>query len=143
MTIVDMIRRKSRTAGSEDFLPEAELEVLAVLHERGEAEASTIRELLDPFRPLSHSSVVTLLRRLEDRGLVSRRPANAGRAFIYFPTKKAAATQQGIVERMLQRIFRDRPVSLVASLFEVRKPDAKEIAQLRSLLDAMAKKGKR
>jgi BlaI family penicillinase repressor len=137
-----MIRRKSRTADSEDFLPEAELEVLAVLHEKGEAEATAIREALEAFRPLSHSSVVTLLRRLEDRGLVDRRPADRGRAFVYFPTKKASRTQRGIVERMLQRIFRDRPVSLVASLFEVRKPDAKEIAQLRSLLDVMAKKEK-
>ena len=118
--------------------------MLAVLFDAEEATARTVREQLAKKRPMAHGSVVTLLRRLEDRGLVRRRPAETGRAFVYFPTKKAFHTQLGIVERMLRRIFRDRPVSLVASLFEVRKPDAKEIAQLRSLLDTMAKeKGNR
>ncbi|HEU4520573.1 MAG TPA: BlaI/MecI/CopY family transcriptional regulator [Thermoanaerobaculia bacterium] len=139
-----MIRRKSRTTGSDDFLPEAELEVLAVLHEQGEAEAAAIRDALAPYRRLTHASVATLLRRLEDRGLVTRRKADSGRAFVYSATRKAAGTQRGIIERMLQRIFRDRPVSLVASLFEVRTPDENEIAELRSLLDSMepGKKGK-
>ena len=140
-----MIRRRSRTNDSEDFLPEAELEVLAVLQEHGEAEATLIRETLKPYRPLSHASVATLLRRLEDRGLVERRKGETGRAFIYSPTRKAATTSRGLVERMLQRIFRDRPVSLVASLFEVRTPDESEIAELRGLLDAIGKgkKGRR
>src|SRR5688572_19565523 len=109
-----MIRRKSRTNDSENFLPEAELEVLAVLQERGEAEATAIRETLKPYRPLSHASAVTLLRRLEERELVQRRKGATGRAFIYSPTRSAATASRGLVERMLQRIFRDRPVSLVA-----------------------------
>lgn len=138
-----MIRRSSRQSGSDDVPPEAELEVLAVLHETGQAEATHIREALSPYRNLTHASVATLLRRLEDRGLVTRRRADSGRAFIYSPTRKASGTHRGVIARMLERVFRDRPVSLVASLFEVRKPDEKEIEELRSLLDSIEEKGKR
>ena len=135
-----MIRRKSRQSGSDDFLPEAELEVLAVLHETGEREASAIRDALARYRNLTHASVATLLRRLEERGLVSRRKGDSGKAFLYSATRKASGTQRGVIERTLERVFRGRPVSLVASLFEVRTPDEKEIEELRSLLDTIEKK---
>jgi predicted transcriptional regulator len=131
----------SRKSG--DFVPEAELEVLAALDEHGEADAMTLRASLAPYRPLSHASVVTLLRRLEARGLVDRRKADSGKAFVYFPTREARETFREILDRMLTRIFRDRPVSLVASLFDVRKPSAKEIDELRSLLDDIQRKKKR
>ncbi|MGZ5444726.1 MAG: BlaI/MecI/CopY family transcriptional regulator [Thermoanaerobaculia bacterium] len=140
------MRRKSRSPESDpsgDFVPEAELEVLAALHEHGEADAVTLRASLAPYRPLGHASVVTLLRRLEARGLVDRRKADSGKAFVYFPTHEARETYRGILDRMLRRIFRDRPVSLVASLFDARKPSAKEIDELRSLLDEVARKRKR
>ena len=124
-------------------MPETELEVLAALHEHGEADAMTLRASLEPYRPLSHASVVTLLRRLEARGLVDRRKADSGKAFVYFATREARETYRGILDRILRRIFLDRPVSLVASLFDVRKPSAKEIDELRALLDDIARKKKR
>jgi BlaI family penicillinase repressor len=138
-----VIRRKSRSPeadGSGDFLPEAELEILAALHEQGEADAATLRAALAPYRPLSHASVATLLGRLESRGLVDRRKGESGKAFVYFPTGAARETYRGILDRMLTRIFRDRPVSLVASLFDVRKPSESEIEELRSLLEKISRK---
>ena len=139
-------RRKTPAAGrapSDEMAPEAELEVLAALHEHGQADAMTVRASLAAYRPLSHASVVTLLRRLEGRGLVERRKGDSGKAFIYSPTRAARETYRGILDRMLRRIFRDRPVSLVASLFDVRRPSEKEIDELRSLLDSFSKRGKR
>ena len=120
-----------------DMLPEAELEVLARLHEAGEAEASEIRRRLAPLRPLSHASVMTLLGRLRDRGLVTRRKADVGKAFVYRPTEKASATYGGVLGRLVERVFGNDPVALVSSLFGGRSPSAEEVARLEELVESL------
>ncbi|NIP78946.1 MAG: BlaI/MecI/CopY family transcriptional regulator, partial [Gemmatimonadetes bacterium] len=46
---------------------------MAVLWERGEATVVVVREALEPERELAHTTVSTLLTRLERRGVVTRR----------------------------------------------------------------------
>ena len=115
--------------------PEAELEVLAVLHELGEAGAMDIRDALEPRRKLSHASVSTLLRRLEERGLVTRRKADRGKSFLYRPAEKATATHGRVVRRLLERVFRNDSLSLVSALFNVKPPTKAEARALRKLVD--------
>ena len=98
---------------SETPLPEAELELLSCLYDAGEAEASELRRRLEKLRPLAHASVVTLLGRLQKRGLVDRRKADVGKAFVYFPTRAAESTFKGLMGRLLERVFHDDAVSMV------------------------------
>lgn len=119
----------------EPRLPDAELEVLACLWRKGSATARDVREALDHYRPMSHGSVVTLLNRLQAKGLVDREKANVGKAFLYKPTRKPEPTYRSLVKDMLQRVFGGNGVALVASLFETHPPDAAEIEQLQKLLD--------
>ena len=51
-------------------LPDAELDVMSCLWQAEVLTAREIREQLQPTRPMTHASVCTLLRRLEDKGLV-------------------------------------------------------------------------
>jgi len=135
-----MVRRKSRSPEAPPdagLLPEAELELLAFLHAHGEAAPGTVREAVRTFRPLSHSSVVTLLRRLEARGLVDRRRAPAGKAFLYRATHEAGSTYRGVLSRLVKRVFRGDRMSLVSTLFDVRKPTEAEIAELQDLVDRL------
>jgi BlaI family transcriptional regulator, penicillinase repressor len=133
-----MSRRKQRSArasGDEAPLPEAELEVLACLHRYGELEARELREHMAGYRPMAHPSMMTLLKRLEDRGLVTRRRAPTGKAFIYSATEEAAATYRGVVRRLLERVFGNDSLMLVSSLFDVKEPTRREVDELRALLD--------
>jgi predicted transcriptional regulator len=135
-----MVRRKSRSPEAPPdagLLPEAELELLAFLHTHGEADPGAVREAVRTFRPLSHSSVVTLLRRLEARGLVVRRKAPAGKAFLYRATREAGSTYRSVLARLVKRVFRGDRVSLVSTLFDVRKPTEAEIAELQDLVDRL------
>jgi len=116
-------------------LPDAELELLACLHEAGEAEASELRLALESQRPLSHASVMTLLGRLQARGLVDRRKAETGKAFIYFPTRTADPAFRGIMGRLLERVFHDDTVSMVSSLFGAKAPTPEQLDKLRQLID--------
>jgi predicted transcriptional regulator len=135
-----MVRRRSRSPAAPPdagLLPEAELELLACLHAQGEADPGTVRRAVHAFRPLSHSSVVTLLRRLEARGLVVRRKAPAGKAFLYRATGEAESTYRGVLARLVRRVFRGDRLSLVSTLFEARKPTEAEIAALKALVDRL------
>lgn len=120
-------------------IPDAEADVLSVLFDEGEATARTIRERLARKRPLAHGSVVTLLVRLEERGLVKRRKADQGKAFVYWPAKAHARTFGPAASSLLQRAFGGRPAALVASLFETKPPSTQELDELEALVDRLRK----
>jgi predicted transcriptional regulator len=121
-------------------LPEAELELLACLQRRGHATARELREDLKAHRPMAHASVLTLLGRLERRGLVTRRKGEVGKAFVYSPTKGPSATVRPLLKRLVTRVFDGNPVSMVASLFETRPPTARELDDLQHLLAELRRK---
>ena len=118
-------------------IPEAEADVLAVLFDSEEATARQVREALTKKRPMAHGTVVTLLRRLEDRGLVKRRKADQGKAFVYRPTKGHARTFGPVAASLMQRAFGGKPAALVASLFETRPPSHEEIDELEALVERL------
>ena len=136
------MRRKARSqeaSPKEQILPEAEMEVLAVLHARGEADARQVREALAAFRPMSHASVLTLLGRLEAKELVTRRKGEVGKAFVYAAAKSPKPMYRSLLRRVVRRIFSNDPAQLVASLFDARPPSADELRQIRELVEAMEK----
>ena len=137
------IRRKARSHDAqpnEQILPEAEMEVLAVLHGRGEADAREIREALEAYRPMSHASVLTLLGRLEAKELVTRRKGTVGKAFVYAPAKSPKPMYRGLVRRIVRRIFANDPARLVASLFDAKPPTRDELRQIRELVEKLEKR---
>lgn len=115
------------------------MEVMAVLHRRGEADAREIRETLESFRPMSHASVLTLLGRLEAKGLVTRRKASVGKAFVYAAASSPKPMYRGLLRRVVRRIFGNDPAHLVASLFDAKPPTRDELRQIRELVERMEK----
>jgi len=124
-------------------IPDAEADVLAALFDAEEATARTLREVLERKRPMAHGTVVTLLRRLETRGLVKRRKADQGKAFVYRPAKGHARTFGPGATSLVQRAFGGRPAALVASLFETRPPSAQDIDELEALVERLRKDKRR
>ncbi|MGE0864491.1 MAG: BlaI/MecI/CopY family transcriptional regulator [Vicinamibacterales bacterium] len=124
-------------------IPEAEADVLAALFDAQEATARSLREALGRKRPMAHGTVVTLLRRLEARGLVKRRKADQGKAFVYRPAKDHARTFGPGASSLVQRAFGGRPAALVASLFETRPPSSQELDELEQLVEQLRKDKRR
>lgn len=125
---------------TETPVPEAEQDVLASLYDLGEGSAREVREHLARRRPLAHSSVVTLLGRLEHRGLVVRRKADEGKAFVYTPTQDRDRAVGPLLAGLVRRLFRGRSTALVASLLESQPPTARELAELEALVEAWRRK---
>ena len=131
---------------TDDSLPDAELDVLSCLWKHGTLTARGVREKLHDARPMTHSAVSTLLSRLLDKNMVSRR--RAGRSFEYRAVRKAERAGRRVVSETLQKVFGGNPAAVVSSLFETRRPTREEIDQLQELLDELrseqpAKKGQK
>ena len=121
-------------------LPDAELEVLACLGRLGEASARNIREEMAAYRPMVHASVTTLLKRLEAKGLVSKRKGPTGKAFLFKPVQQPAHTYREVVGDLVQRVFGGSGIALVTSLFETNPPTLAEIDELEEILRERRKK---
>lgn len=140
-----MVRRTQRSAentSKEHILPEAELEVLATLHALGEVDAVSVLAAMKRFRPMTHASMATLLKRLEAKGLVSRRKGDVGKAFVYRATVKPNSTYRSVLRRMVERLFHGEPLAMVSALFDARPPTADEIDELRRMVNDLSEKRK-
>ena len=121
-------------------LPDAELEVLACLQQQGTATAREIREAMREYRPMAHASVLTLLTRLEAKGLVTREKGPVGKAFVYLPTERSMRTGSNVLQRILKRVFHGDGVALVASLFQGKPPTREELKRIEELLGELRAK---
>jgi predicted transcriptional regulator len=83
---------------------------------------------------MTHASVSTLLKRLEEKGLVDRQKGSVGKAFVYGPRVQPAGTRRRLLHDLLDRMFGGSGVALVSSLLESRPPTPKELEELEVLL---------
>ena len=118
--------------------PDAELEILACLWQKVEATAREIREMMDHYRPMTHGSMVTLLKRLEAKKLVTREKGPVGKAFVYRATGSAKTAHRRILGDLVERIFRGNSVAVVSSLLDANPPTPKELERLRKLVDDLS-----
>lgn len=118
-------------------LPEAELDVMSCLWAAGPQTARQLREALRDRRPMTHSSVCTLLGRLEQRGFLTREKATTGKAFVYKPTRARESTSREALSQLVDRLFSGQPLALVAALLESRPPSPEQIDELEELLSQL------
>ena len=120
-----MARRKSET------LTEVELELMDVLWNKGEATVTDIVEAL-PEERLAYSSVLTMMRILEQKGYVAHE--KEGRAFIYRPLVNRREAQQSVIGYLLRRFFDNSPEQLVVNLLEHENLGPREVKRLKKMI---------
>lgn len=123
-------------------IPAAELDVLACLWQEGQATARQIREMMKRYRPMAHGSVVTLLVRLEHKGLVTKEKGPVGKAFVFKPARRPEATYRTLLKDLLQRVFGGDLVKMTAALLESQPPTAEEAKALQLLFGKAREKKK-
>ena len=124
-------------------LPDAELEVMAGLWQRGDATARQIREEMASYRPMTHGALVTLLKRLEAKGLVRKKKGDFGKAFVFRAAHAPEPVYRKIMRDLHERVFGGSGVAMFASLFETRPPSAEEVDELQQLLDDLRRQQER
>ena len=112
-----------------DIAPsERELEILKVLWELGPASVREVHERLCPQGEAHFNTVQTLLRIMEDKGLVEHRAT--GRTFIYTPTH----SREQVSQRFLNKVFDGSLDQLVLSLLQAEGTSAAELRDLERLI---------
>ena len=108
-----------------------ELDVMNVLWERGSA---TVSEVLDHLQDdLAYSTVLTILRRLEDKGHVRHDPE--GKAHRYVPLVHREEAQDSAIQRVTRKLFLDSPQLLMSRLLRKGTLTKDQLHELRELLD--------
>lgn len=129
----------SASASDANRLPEAELEVMACLWQQGPATARDVRETMDAYRPMTHGSMVTLLKRLEAKGWVTREKGPVGKAFVYRASRRPGPTHRRILGDLVRRIFGGR-LQLISTLLDSHPPTSSELDELDQLFQELRAK---
>ena len=122
-----MARRKSPT------LTEVELELMEILWEKGSGTVGDVVEALPRERPLAYSSVLTMMRILEQKGYVEHEKES--RAYVYRPLVDREQARRSVISYLVKRFFDDSPELLVVNLLEHDELDRSEIERLKRLID--------
>jgi predicted transcriptional regulator len=112
-------------------LGELQLAIMRVLWARGEAAVTEVHEALEE-RDLAPTTIATMLRKMEDKGVVTHRAE--GRRFLYRPAVTEAAVRRTMVGELTDRLFRGEVTALVSHLLAEHDIDPDELARLRSLI---------
>jgi len=103
--------------------------IMSVLWHRREATTSEVHEALLPGRGLALTTIATMLRKMEDKGVVAHR--SQGRQFVYRPTVTRTQVRQSMVGDLVERLFGGDPRALVAHLVSEHEIEADELDDLR------------
>ena len=108
-----------------------ELDVMAVLWEHGSATVAEVRDRLAD--ELAYTTVLTVLRTLEEKGHVAHR--EEGKAYRYVPLVERAAAGTSALRRLVRKVFRGSPELLLTQLVSDRQLSRAELERLRALLE--------
>ncbi len=110
-----------------------QLQIMQVLWKRGEATAREITDALNRLGPIAHSTVQTLLRKLEKKGAVAHDVAD--RTFIFRPLVRSEKVRQKATRELVDRLFAGSPGGLVSYLLKNERIPPEELEQIRGLIE--------
>ena len=116
-----------------------ELDVMAVLWNRGSATVTEVRERLPD--DLAYTTVLSVLRTLEEKGHVGHR--GEGKAHRYFPLVERRVAGRSALARLIDTVFNGSPELLLTQLVSDRDLSEDQIKKLRRLMDARLRGDKR
>ena len=119
---------------------DGELEILTVLWERGPSTVRDVHEAVARRKATQYTTVLKMLQIMAEKRLVRRDERQ--RAHVYEADRPREWTQRQLAGDLLQRAFGGSAKSLILGALSARKASAKELAEIRGLLEEYAKGGR-
>lgn len=111
-------------------ISDAELEILDVLWAAGEAlNANEIRTRLNEKKDWERTTVLTLIRRLLDKGVITQEKQEV---YYYFPLVERSAYVKEETKSFLNKFFKGNAKNLAAALIEDENLSRDDIEELRA-----------
>jgi predicted transcriptional regulator len=119
-------------------LTEVELELMSILWRLQEGSVSDVMGALPGGRALAYTSVSTILRILEGKGVLAAR--KEGRGHIYTPLLGKQEYEARIVADVVQRVFDGAPTALVRQLIDNVNLSEDDVREIRKMLSGIREK---
>jgi len=115
-------------------LGDLQLRIMQVLWESParEATVAAVHQALAAHQDLAYTTVATMLRKMEARGLVTHRAE--GRSFVYAPNVAAEDVSRSMADHWVDRLFAGSLLEAVNHLLTTREVSADELRQLEKLI---------
>jgi len=130
-----MTRRKVYRLG------DLQLKIMKILWECGEATVGQVFELIGKESELAYTTISTMLRKMEARGLISHR--SEGRTFIYRAKVAAETVSRSMADHLVDRMFEGSLTEAVNHLLITRDVSRDELAKLERLIAETKKRRSR
>lgn len=118
-------------------LGDRELDVMSVLWEIGDGTVAEVRERLPA--DLAYTTVLTILRKLETKGLL--RHKIEGRAHRYIPRVAQKNARRTVLGRLIDKLFDGSPEQLLAHLVDDHNLTPAQVKRMRERLAATRGRG--
>ncbi len=112
---------------------------MRVLWERKEATAAEVHAALLAERGLAPTTIATMLRKMEKKGVVAHR--TEGRQFVYEPIVTESEVRRSMVAELTDHLFQGDAAALVSHLLDEGGIDSRELGRIRSMIRSRARKG--
>ncbi len=114
-------------------LSELQIALMRVLWSRGETSTAEMAAAMAEDRGLAHTTVATLLTRLEKRGVVTQR--RDGRQLLYRANVEESDVRRSMVADLIGSLFAGDANELVAHLVQESEIEPGDLARIRARLE--------
>lgn len=123
-------------------LGDLEADVMGVVWNKGEATVQDVKDALALTRPLAYTTVMTVMTRLAEKGLLDR--YKEGRAFVYTPNASQEKLAGSMLRSLVRRLYDGATDKAIAHLLETEEDvDEAELDRLEKLIQAKRKEHKK
>ncbi|MDA7980609.1 MAG: BlaI/MecI/CopY family transcriptional regulator [Pirellulales bacterium] len=119
-------------------LGDLQLRIMQVLWARGASTVQKVQAELNAGDEFAYTTIATMLRKMEDRGLV--RHETAGRRFVYQAAVEESEVTRTMATDMLERLFEGSLADMVHHLLDNRDVSADELARIEKMIVQRKKK---
>jgi|SRR5215831_10682848 len=118
-------------------LGDLQLRIMKILWAKEEATVAEVHGELVGERDLAYTTVATMLRKMEARGLVKHRLDR--RSFVYRAAVGEEAVSQGMADHLVDRLFEGSLSDMVHHLLTTREISHDELSKLEKMIVEMKK----
>lgn len=111
----------------------SELEILHVLWEKESATVREVYEIISASKPLTYTTILKLMQIMTEKGLVERDEQE--KAHLYRAKIAQNETQKGLVEDLIEKVFRGSAMQLVQHLLDSKKTSPEEMNKIRKMIN--------
>ena len=119
-------------------LGDLQLKIMKALWDASEATVAQVRETVSPDARLAHSTIATMLRKMEARGLIKHRLLD--RKFLYRSLVKEDEVARKMSEHFIEGLFEGSLADMVSHLLKTQDISRQELERLEQLIAEQKRK---